>query len=50
MEEKTYNVMNRAGIANIVLGVISLVVGVATGVILIISGAKLITNKKNIMF
>ena len=50
MEEKTYKVMRGTGATNIALGIISIVVGVAAGTLLLISGAKLLANKKNIMF
>lgn len=50
MEEKTYRVMGGIGATNIALGIVSIVVGIAMGVLLLISGAKLLSNKKNIMF
>lgn len=50
MEEKTYRVMKNTGAASIALGVVSLVVGVTVGVLMIISGAKLLANKKNLLF
>lgn len=48
--EKTYRVMRGTGAVNITLGIISIVVGVSAGILLLISGAKLLSNKKNIMF
>lgn len=50
MEEKTYKVMRGTGATNIAIGIISIAVGVTAGVLLLISGAKLLANKKNIMF
>lgn len=50
MEEKTYRVMKGCGISNIIFGVIGIVTGITCGVLLIVSGAKLLANKKNIIF
>lgn len=50
MNEKVYKAMNFAGIANIVVGIIVAVVGVTTGVIAIVSGARLLKEKKGLIF
>lgn len=50
MSEKVYKAMNFAGTANIVIGVIIAVVGITTGVIAIVSGARLLKEKKGLMF
>lgn len=50
MEERVYKTMNRAGVANIVIGVITLVVGLATGILLVINGARLLAGKTKILF
>lgn len=48
--EKIYKTMKRAGIGNIVFGIITLLVGIATGILMIISGASLMHEKKNLIF
>lgn len=48
--EKVYKTMGNVGAGNIVLGIIMIVAGVAAGVLTIIGGARLIGNKKQIMF
>ncbi|MDE6531181.1 MAG: hypothetical protein K2K96_10505 [Lachnospiraceae bacterium] len=50
MEEKTYKVMSLGGAVGIVTGVISIIVGVACGVIMIVSGARLLAERRNILF
>ncbi|MDE6712597.1 MAG: hypothetical protein K2K20_02570 [Lachnospiraceae bacterium] len=50
MEEKTYKAMSLGGTAGIVTGVISIIVGVACGVVMIVSGARLLAERKNILF
>lgn len=48
--EKVYKTMVGAGTANIVLGIILIIVGVTAGVITLINGARLLNNKKEILF
>lgn len=48
--EKVYKTMGRVGAGNIALGIIMIVVGVAAGILTIVGGARLIGNKKNIIF
>ncbi|MGF0032083.1 hypothetical protein ACQRBN_03820 [Bariatricus sp. SGI.154] len=50
MSEKAYKAMNFAGVANIVVGVIVAVVGITAGVIAIVSGARLLKEKKGLIF
>lgn len=50
MEEKTYKAMSLGGVAGVVTGVISIIVGVACGVVMIVSGARLLAERKNILF
>jgi hypothetical protein len=50
MEEKTYKSMGLAGAGNIAIGIIVLVTGIVTGILTIISGAKLLKDRKNLMF
>ncbi|MDE6742711.1 MAG: hypothetical protein K2J95_02385 [Lachnospiraceae bacterium] len=50
MEEKTYKAMSLGGTAGIVTGVISIIVGVACGVVMIVSGARLLAERRNILF
>lgn len=48
--EKVYKTMKNVGAGNIVLGVIMIVSGIASGILTIIGGARLLNDKKNIMF
>lgn len=48
--EKVYKTMGNVGAGNIALGIIMIVVGVVAGILTIVGGARLIGNKKNIMF
>ena len=49
MSEKIYKMVSRAGVWNLVLGIIVLVTGIAAGTMLIINGGKLIKQKYEIM-
>lgn len=48
--EKAYRTMTLSGAANIALGIVMLTVGIAAGIITIITGARLLKNKKGIIF
>lgn len=48
--EKVYKTMRGVGAGNIVLGIIMIVAGLTSGVLTIIGGARLLNDKKNIMF
>jgi hypothetical protein len=48
--EQVYKTMKRAGVANIVLGIVLIVFSVATGVCMLINGARLLQRKSNILF
>ena len=50
MNEKAYKAMGLAGAAGIAVGIVATVVGIAAGVISIISGARLLKEKKGILF
>ncbi len=50
MEEKTYKAMSLGGTAGIVTGVISIIIGVACGVVMIVAGARLLAERRNILF
>ena len=50
MNEKAYKAMGLAGAAGIAVGIVVTVVGIAAGVISIISGARLLIEKKGILF
>lgn len=50
MEEKTYKVMGMGGAAGIATGIVSMVVGVVCGVIMIVCGARLLAERKKILF
>lgn len=48
--EKVYKTMVGTGTANIVLGIILIIVGITAGVITLVNGARLLNNKKDILF
>lgn len=50
MGEKVYTIMKSAGVWNMVLGIILIVAGAALGSMNIVTGARLLKNKRNIMF
>lgn len=50
MNEKTYKSMQRAGICNIVIGIVVVAVGITAGVLMLISGGKLLKEKSKIIF
>lgn len=50
MEERTYKAMSLGGAAGVVTGMISIIVGVACGVVMIVAGARLLAERKNILF
>lgn len=50
MGEKIYHEMKRAGIWNLILGIILAVFGIAMGVLFIINGGKLLKTKSEIIF
>ena len=50
MEEKVYKTMRGTGAWNIAIGVVVMVIGVAAGVVLIVGGAKLLADKRKILF
>lgn len=50
MNEKIFKIMNRTGAGNVTIGVILIVVGLVAGILSIISGARLLKEKRNIMF
>lgn len=50
MNEKVYKLMKNVGAWNIVFGVILIAGGVAIGIMQIIHGARLLKEKKDILF
>lgn len=48
--EKVYKTMRLAGAANIAIGIVVIVTGLTAGVLSILSGARLLKNKKDLMF
>lgn len=48
--EKAYKTMTSSGIANLVVGIIMAVAGVAAGVLTIINGARLLKNRREIIY
>lgn len=50
MNEKAYKTMGLAGGAAIAVGIVVAVVGAATGIISIISGARLLKERKGLLF
>ncbi len=50
MNENMYKVLHAIGASSIAIGIIVVVVGLVTGTLSIIAGAKLLKEKKNIIF
>lgn len=50
MNEKAYKTMSRSGAGSLTVGIIMMVSGVVCGIIAIVSGARLLHDKKEIMF
>ena len=50
LNEKAYKAMGLAGAEGIAVGIVVTVIGIAAGVISIISGARLLKEKKGILF
>ena len=50
MGEKIYKTMRGAGAWNIALGIVLIVVGVVSGILMIVSGAKLLSDKRKLLF
>lgn len=50
MEEKAYKTMNSTGIISIVMGIVVIVFGIGAGIVSIVNGARLLKNKKGIIF
>lgn len=48
--EKVYKTMKKTGVGNLILGIIILLTGITTGILMIISGARLLHEKKNLIF
>ncbi len=48
--ERVYKTMKRAGVCNLILGIVILITGITTGVLMLINGSRLIYQKKNILF
>ena len=50
MEEKTYKVMGMGGAAGIATGIVTITVGIVCGVIMVVCGARLLAERKKILF
>ena len=50
MNEKAYKTMSLVGSANIAIGIVVDVIGITVGVIAIVSGARLLKEKKGLIF
>lgn len=50
MNEKHYRLMSQVGGGSIALGIIILVTGIVTGILTIVNGARLLKNKKKLIF
>ena len=50
MNETAYKTMSRSGAGTLSVGIIVMVTGIVCGIIAIVSGAKLLHDKKEIMF
>lgn len=48
--EKAYKTMTSSGSAGIAVGIIMIVAGMAAGIVTIVNGARLLKNRKNIIF
>lgn len=48
--ERVYKVLTRSGSRNIVTGILLIVAGIVFGVLNIVTGAKLLHNRRNILF
>ena len=48
--EKVYKTMGITGAASIAIGIVVIVIGVVAGTLSIVSGAKLLKNKKGLIF
>lgn len=48
--ERVYKTMGSVGAGNIALGIVMIVAGVTAGILTIVGGARLIGNRRNIMF
>lgn len=50
MNEKAYKTMGLSGAGSLTAGIIMIVTGLTCGIIAIVSGARLLHDKKEIMF
>ncbi|MCR5792014.1 MAG: hypothetical protein K6G65_02485 [Lachnospiraceae bacterium] len=50
MSEKIFHTMNRVGVANLVLGILTIIMSTVLGITMIISGVRLIQRKKDLLF
>lgn len=50
MAEKTYKIMGMGGAAGIATGIVSITVGIVCGVIMVVCGARLLAERKKILF
>lgn len=48
--EKAYKTMTSTGAANLVAGIVMLVTGIAVGILTIINGARLLKNRKEVIY
>ncbi|MBR6217369.1 MAG: hypothetical protein IKQ63_02485 [Eubacterium sp.] len=48
--ERVYKVLKSSGSRNIVTGILLIVAGIVFGVLNIVTGAKLLHNRRNILF
>lgn len=48
--EKVYRVLKSVGGSNIAVGILMILAGVTLGVLNIVGGAKLLRNRRNILF
>ena len=48
--ERIYKTMTTTGAGSIALGIVVLVTGIATGVVAIVNGARLLKDRKRIIF
>lgn len=48
--EKAFKTMTSSGIANLAVGIMLVVTGVAAGVLTIINGARLLKNRREVIY
>ncbi len=50
VNERLYRKMGNAGAVSISVGIITIVFGIAAGVMIVVNGAKILANRKTLLF